>query len=380
MRILIFANSSLFFHQHLLGHIRRLAVNHSLLVFTSDRYFLQNFPSSVEIVTFPFSRTPAFNDLLLLIRFCFLRLSFKPSISLSFTPKPALINCLSSLFPGLTVHYFTGLRWQLFCNFKRLFYLTIDKLVFYLSDNVFFDSFSQADYFLDSIGSSLDSSLFVAGNGSLSGIDLTLFYPRKPCRVSVNYLLQSSSLNSTVVFAPQDLTDSFSFGYVGRICQDKGIDVILSSFEFLLRSFPSSYLFLVGPLECSNALVERISSLSQVIHIDFVSEPAEVYSLFDCYVSASFREGFGVSILEAMACGLPVISTDIPGPSDFLRNGINSLLVKPNDVSSLTSAMTHILANPDLRQSLIKNSLQTVSLYSHQHVLENFENLLIQLY
>jgi 2-deoxystreptamine N-acetyl-D-glucosaminyltransferase/2-deoxystreptamine glucosyltransferase len=77
-----------------------------------------------------------------------------------------------------------------------------------------------------------------------------------------------------------------------------------------------------------------------------------IYPLLDVFVLPSVREPFGLTLLEAMATGLPVVATAAGGPPDFVRHGVNGLLVPPRDVGALARAVESVLADAPLARRL----------------------------
>ena len=80
----------------------------------------------------------------------------------------------------------------------------------------------------------------------------------------------------------------------------------------------------------------------------------------DCYITASYREGFGTTVIEAGAMALPVISSNIPGPTDVIKDGFNGLVFENKNVVKLKDAMIKIYSDVELRKKFSKNALQTV--------------------
>ncbi len=372
-KILITANSSLFVHQHLTYLISVLSSRYQIILFLPEDKYIYDLPAGVILKCFPFERNPSLFDLVAFIRFFWLRALSRCSLTLSFTPKCSLFNAFTFFLSGYTIHYFTGIRWQLFRGYRRVFFRFLDYLVYVLADNVFFDSYSQARYFLASVASSANIFDVVISPGSLSGVDRSVFKPR-----DINYLFLSnfnsrSPCLGKLLSLPQHAIP-FVFGYVGRICVDKGILVLLHSFKEHLISYPDSFLVLVGPLELGQVHMDLLFSAQNVVHIDFVDDTSSIYSVFDCYVSASFREGFGSSLLEAMSCGLPVISTDISGPRDFVFNSFNGVLVMPEHSCSLLSALNFVVSNPSKLKQFSSNALSTAAMFDSRIVVKSFQS------
>lgn len=92
----------------------------------------------------------------------------------------------------------------------------------------------------------------------------------------------------------------------------------------------------------------------------------------DCCILPSYREGFGMSVIEAEAMGVPVIVTDIPGPIDAMKKDVTGLIVKKADVRSLKKAMIKLLENRDLCIEYGKNGVEFVTNNFEQQTLFNY--------
>ncbi len=90
----------------------------------------------------------------------------------------------------------------------------------------------------------------------------------------------------------------------------------------------------------------------------------------DCQVKLfpSLYEGFGKTVLEAMACGLAPVTTEVPGPTMFVRDGENGLVVPPADVDALRCAIERLIDEPDLLARLREGAWRTAQDYGWQSV------------
>jgi len=89
---------------------------------------------------------------------------------------------------------------------------------------------------------------------------------------------------------------------------------------------------------------------------------------------SSRAEGFPNALVEAMACGLPVISTDFGGAArDIIQDGVNGRLVPPEDPKALSACITQLIMDPDTRRLLAENAPAVTERYSTARVLEQWE-------
>ena len=97
---------------------------------------------------------------------------------------------------------------------------------------------------------------------------------------------------------------------------------------------------------------------------------AKFYAAADVFVLPTRYDPFANSTLEALACGLPVITTDANGVSEILRNGVDSLIVKPDDAEALAEGLGAVVDDAEFRQHLGTNGLKTVEPYTWQKTTE----------
>ncbi|WP_158044074.1 glycosyltransferase family 4 protein [Skermanella pratensis] len=167
-----------------------------------------------------------------------------------------------------------------------------------------------------------------------------------------------------------DLQDAPVLLYHGRVDRRKGVMELLDAFARLREARPTLRLIVSGIGPDVQAVRERASSaefagaVTLTGHADYFAA-AEVYRRGDVFVSPTYSEGFSNTILEAMASGLPIVSTNAVGVVDCLTDGSNALLVEPRDVDGLASAIGRMLDDGALRRRLAHQSLEEVrSLYS----------------
>jgi glycosyltransferase involved in cell wall biosynthesis len=142
-------------------------------------------------------------------------------------------------------------------------------------------------------------------------------------------------------------------GTVARFDPVKGLDVLLDAFARLPA--PDLCLLIVGDGPESRRLRGRAARLGierRVVFAGLVPEAARCLPVLDLYVSASRGEGLPLSLLEAMACGLAVVVTRVPGHVDAVEDGVTGLLAPVDDPVALASAMGKLLADPVQRATL----------------------------
>lgn len=147
---------------------------------------------------------------------------------------------------------------------------------------------------------------------------------------------------------------------VGRLCRQKGQDVLLRAWQDVRAAVPGAHLVLVGDGPDLPAL--RACAPRSVSFTGSVSDTAAWYRAADLVVLPSRWEGMALAPLEAMACGRPVVVTDVGGSAESLAPGHAPLcLVPPDEPDRLARAITHLLTNPALRTVLARQGHEHVS-------------------
>lgn len=152
-------------------------------------------------------------------------------------------------------------------------------------------------------------------------------------------------------------------GAIGRLVLEKGYVELFEAWAQVHRLHPHATLVVVGPSDEAKAdsLPEQIVADATANGVRFLGmrdDVQDLYSALDIYVLASHREGFPRSAMEAAACGLPVIATDIRGCRQVVDHQINGLLVPVRSPGPLAGAINRLIEDPDLRRSMATAALR----------------------
>ncbi len=180
---------------------------------------------------------------------------------------------------------------------------------------------------------------------------------------TIHYALEGDHFRSSV---PVDLSLEVShpvIGTVSRLIHQKGIHVLLRAFAECAKNHPSISLVVVGDgPERSNLeiLARKLGLGSRVRFLGYRPDVHQILPQFDIFTLPSFGEGFGLVLLEAMACGKAVVATDVMSIPEIVQQGKSGLLVPAQDVSALAEALDTLIANPELRDRFGKAGFQRV--------------------
>lgn len=171
--------------------------------------------------------------------------------------------------------------------------------------------------------------------------------------------------------------ENFTFINVARQDQNKNQAGIIKAFSDIKGQNSNARLILVGDGPCHESLKELASKLCISDAVKFtglVADPSEYYAISDVYVQFSFREALPLSVLEAMASGLPIISTDVGGLKDVVNQ--NGLLIPAGDDSELFAAMNKMItATSDELAAMSEISKELVLEYSAENMAGKYKDI-----
>ncbi len=167
--------------------------------------------------------------------------------------------------------------------------------------------------------------------------------------------------------------------WVGRIVAVKGLPYLVGAFERVLKQMDARLMIVGEGPECSaiRNLVEQKGLHEKVHFAGYQGNPYRYMRRCDVFTFSSLGgEAFGLVLAEAMACGLPVVSTDcVAGPAEVLQNGKCGILVPVADEDSLAKGILSILTNPSLRKQLVSAATERVADFGPERVVASYEQL-----
>ena len=166
---------------------------------------------------------------------------------------------------------------------------------------------------------------------------------------------------------------------VGRLNEQKGYEYLIDAWSLVVMKHPDWILDVFGYGEIKAELQKRINErgLENSLKLNEpTSDIMEEYLNSSIYIMSSRYEGFGMVLIEAMACGVPCVSFDCPyGPSDIIRNGEDGFLVEHLNTQALADGICKLIENPELRKKNKKNARKNVLRYSRDNVMQQWVDL-----
>lgn len=165
---------------------------------------------------------------------------------------------------------------------------------------------------------------------------------------------------------------------IGRLAHQKGFDILLRAFALIAKASRPWKLTIIGeggergPLE---ALASSLGIADRVALPGWHSEPGEALKTAGLFVMSSRYEGFPNALLEAMACGVPVVSAAWAGSAEIITNDVDGWVV-PGDVEHISAAMQRLIDEANTRARLGRNALAVVDRYRLNSVVKQWDALL----
>ena len=316
------------------GQLSYLSNDFDLVAISSDRYALEQFGNEEGIKTYciPMKRVISlWDDFGSLIRFLVFFRRTRTDIVHGNTPKASFLSMVAAKLTGVSTRIYMchGLRYQGYSGPMRSLLKIMERISCYCSTTVLCVSNGVKKALIaDRICKA--SKLKVVGNGSVNGIDIEKF-----CRKNVPMENHSTMMK---------VKKEFIFCFVGRIVKDKGVNELVAAFKQLVGLYNDIKLVIVGSFEDSGNSVATItrSEIESNPNIRYLGKQKDVrpfMCMSDVFVLPSYREGFGMVLMEAGALEVPCITTDISGCNEIIQDGVNGRIIPSRNEGALYEAM-----------------------------------------
>lgn len=343
-RICFVVSSTLTARAFLSGHIAALGEHYAvdLAVDADDVAELGEIPSHAHIVPMPICRKLApLADLAALAKLYLLFRRERYSVVGSVTPKAGMLAMLAAAMARvpLRTHIFTGQVWATRTGWKRRLLKAADRLIARLATHVLADSPSQRDFMVaERIAAA--HKLRVLGDGSICGVDGDRFRPDAARRAAVR----------SAHGIPEE---AVVFLFLGRLNRDKGVLDLAGAFAAL--GDPVAWLLVVGPDEAAlrGEMERRLgAALARTRFVGYTERPEDFMAAADVFCLPSYREGFGMVIIEAAAASIPSIGSRIYGITDAIEENVTGLLHRAGDATELAGLMAMLARDAERRQAM----------------------------
>lgn len=266
--------------------------------------------------------------------------STRPRMIVAGTPKASLLGLTAARIAGVParVYVIHGAVWDGASGHRRRILEAADRAAIASSTHqlAVSDSLARLIY-----ARGLSPRMpTVVGSGSLSGVDVQAFSPGDSTERSRTQMC-----------------------FIGRLNRDKGVDVLIRTLDRVREQVDAS-LTVVGGIDTSAPPhPATLAALERHPHVNWVGEVSDVRPFLrqsSVLLFPTSREGLGQVVLEAQACGVPVVAWRVTGVIDAVRDGFTGILVPFGDEEGLAASAVTLLASPDLHREMASNGRRWV--------------------
>lgn len=312
-----------------------------------------------------------FNDIKSLICLIIFFVKERPTVLHCNTPKASLLGLIAAYITRVPnrIYYIHGLRYEGVTGIKRKILITMEKISCFCANKIVAVSFGVQEIVQNDLTS---KKVDVIHNGSPNGMVIDDF---------INSQYNKSEIREELNILKSD----FVYGFVGRIVGDKGINELIEAFQVLNEEYKNTKLLLIGLYEeeldpLKKETIEEIKNNQNIIELGFQKDVKKYLSIINVFVSPSYREGFGLSLLEANLMGKPVIATKVTGYTEIVTQGENGFLIPIKNSEELKNKMEWSLLNSEI---ILKMKDQCINIvkekYNHVDVLKHALNYYLQM-
>ncbi|NRO35281.1 glycosyltransferase family 4 protein [Lactobacillus helveticus] len=202
----------------------------------------------------------------------------------------------------------------------------------------------------------------------------------KPSKLQVIYNgIDLEAIKNTIPKTRAELNipeDAFVVGMVGRLSKQKAPDVFVKAASLIKEKIPNAYFLMVGDGELRDQVEEMIHKFdldSSFLITGWVDNPTSYMKIMNVGCLLSRWEGFGLVLPEYMACGVPIVATNVDAIPNIIKDGVNGLLVKKDDFCATCDAIHKIYADKNVKRNINSNNKYVNKFNVSKTVIESLE-------
>ncbi|MBQ6164330.1 MAG: glycosyltransferase family 4 protein [Clostridia bacterium] len=262
------------------------------------------------------------------------------------TPNASFYSAIAGFFARVPVRLYCqwGMVFVSCEGLKRTVFRTIEKITCRLSTNVQPDSFGNLRFCREQ-GFYDEKKSEVIWNGSAKGVDLEKFDISKKAQWRSEIRAQYGIAADETVLC-----------FVGRLGRDKGCNELFEAFKKITDTREDVKLLFVGPIEKEETIddIGYFRAEDKIVKTGRVPDVERYLAASDVFILPSYREGFGMSVVEAEAMGVPVVVTDIPGPTDAMKRDETGIVIPLKDADAIAAAALRLIEDGEKREKFGK--------------------------
>jgi len=344
---------------NIITHLDNKKYEISLALFEKKGSYLSQIPEYVKV--YDLKKKSRYSFLKLILRLGRLFRKSRPNTVVSFMAYTNIVVLLAKFLPGCRFNLVTSVRT-------------------YLSYATLHEKLSKIKYFLYKFLFNYADFIVVPSSGVKKDLEKTFNIIQRKIKIIYNPI----DLKKIMKLKEEEVEDlrikackSFILS-VGRLTKQKGFPYLLRAYSRIYKEIDEKFVILgTGEdQEKLKSLVNELGIREHIFFLEFKKNPYKFMNGASIFVLSSVWEGFPNVVLEAMACGVPVISTDCPsGPSEIIINGKNGMLVPPGDEEALGRAIYKLLKDEKLRIKFSIEGKKRAEDFRIENILPQYEEL-----
>lgn len=266
------------------------------------------------------------------------------------TPNAAFYTSIAAKKVNVPIRLYCqwGIRYMGFEGWKRSIFKYIEKKTCDNSTFIEVESHNIRDFSLNEGLYNKERSC-VVWNGSACGVDL------------VKFDLSQKELWRKEIRTKYNISENdIVFSFAGRLTADKGVNELFQAFLTVCNEYTHAKLLVMGGIDneasLNPGLFDQAKESNNIIFTGSVDDIEKYLGASDVFVAPSYREGFGLVVVEAQAMGIPAIVSDVPGQIDAIKLNKTGIACKVKDSKSLERAMIKLIEDNELLKELGKNA------------------------
>lgn len=338
------------------GQYQLLSKDFEIKAISSDKERLEQIgkENEIDIHYIPMEREISlFKDFYCLICFICHFIKERPYIVHGNTPKGSLLSMIAAWITRVPVRIYMchGLRYQGCGGFKRKLLMFMERISCRCATEVICVSNGIKEVLIED--KITNKTPVVIWNGSVSGIDTIKFNPEN--FKDKSSLRQQYNINE----------NNFVVTFIGRLVKDKGINELVEAINYLHPKYANIKLLLIGGFENTGNPVSDITK-KIIDESDFIittgPQPDIVpfLSITDLFAFPSYREGFGLSLMEAGAMGVPSIASNIPGCNEVVIDGKTGILIPSHSSQAIIESIENLYNDKELLNYIKSNCRNSI--------------------
>jgi glycosyltransferase involved in cell wall biosynthesis len=348
MKIILFANTDWYLYNFRLSLAKSIkAKGHELILLSPSGPYVQKLEEmgyswrEVKLSRKGFNPIQEINTILAIRSIYKIE---KPDLVHHFTIKCVIYGSIAGKIVGVRkiINAITGLGYVfLNDNFRIRSVRWLIKIFYRISlknTKVVFENEDDCDLFINNHLVKQDQVTIITG----TGVDTDKFKPEK----------EAGGIPTMIL--------------IGRMLRDKGVNEFIEAAKVINQGKIQARFILVGDIDAGNPASLTKDNLQDWVHQGIVEwwgwreDIINIYHQASVVCLPSYREGFSTTLIEAGACGKPLVASDVPGCRQIVINGKNGFLVPQKNVGELVKALVKLISNPDLRKAMGINSREII--------------------